>query len=172
MKFHPAKWKPVPWCVWANFYGKMFWFGQELEDLETEHKAASDLFEKQKEEAMATMKKSEDLKSLRLAKSQTRCNLAMPQSTFLKWKRRHTQGSAIILRWIFLLVSVTHCKSAQVDLESWHDFSEIDQLKCTKRAEEVFEQTQRQDRIQNRYPQGQNHREKRALMDFSPTGGV
>jgi len=35
---------------------------KELEDLETEHKAASDLFEKQKEEAMATMKKSEDLK--------------------------------------------------------------------------------------------------------------
>ena len=35
---------------------------QELEDLEAEHKASSDLFEKQKEEAMATMKRSEDLK--------------------------------------------------------------------------------------------------------------
>ena len=37
---------------------------QELEDLEAEHKASSDLFEKQKEEAMATMKRSEDLKQL------------------------------------------------------------------------------------------------------------
>ena len=36
----------------------------ELEDLEAEYKASSDLFEKQKEEAMATMKKSEDLKCL------------------------------------------------------------------------------------------------------------
>lgn len=56
--------------------------------METEHKAASDLFEKQKEEAMATMKKSEDLKSLRLAKSQTRCKLAMPQSTFLEMEKK------------------------------------------------------------------------------------
>ena len=37
---------------------------QEMEDLEAEYKAASDLFEKQKEEAMATMKKQEDLKML------------------------------------------------------------------------------------------------------------
>ena len=37
---------------------------QELDDLESEYKASSDLFEKQKEEAMATMKKSEDLKQL------------------------------------------------------------------------------------------------------------
>lgn len=35
-----------------------------MDDLEAEYKAASDLFEKQKEEAMATMKKSEDLKLL------------------------------------------------------------------------------------------------------------
>ncbi|CAJ1343406.1 unnamed protein product [Effrenium voratum] len=37
---------------------------KEMDDLEAEYKAASDLFEKQKEEAMATMKKSEDLKLL------------------------------------------------------------------------------------------------------------
>ena len=35
-----------------------------MDDLEAEYKAASDLFEKQKEEAMATMKKQEDLKML------------------------------------------------------------------------------------------------------------
>jgi uncharacterized protein (DUF3084 family) len=35
---------------------------KELTDLEVEHKAAADLFEKQKEEAMATMKKQEELK--------------------------------------------------------------------------------------------------------------
>jgi len=34
----------------------------ELNELETEHKAAADLFEKQKEEAMATMKRQEELK--------------------------------------------------------------------------------------------------------------
>ena len=34
-----------------------------MEDLEGEYKAAADLFEKQKEEAMATMKKQEDLKT-------------------------------------------------------------------------------------------------------------
>lgn len=35
---------------------------KELDDLEAEYQAASALFEKQKEEAMATMKRSEDLK--------------------------------------------------------------------------------------------------------------
>ena len=115
--------------MWANVHRKMFQVDQELEDLETEHKAASDLFEKQKEEAVATMKKSEDLKSLRLAKSQTACKLAMPQSTFLKWKRRHPQKSGIILRWIFWLVAVKHCKSAQVwSGKLTHDFSRINQL--------------------------------------------
>jgi len=34
----------------------------EIKDLSDQHKEAADLFEKQKEEAMATMKKSEDLK--------------------------------------------------------------------------------------------------------------
>ena len=37
---------------------------EELDDLEAEYQAASALFEKQKEEAMATMKRSEDLKRL------------------------------------------------------------------------------------------------------------
>jgi len=35
---------------------------KELNELEVEHKAAADLFEKQKDEAMATMKKQEELK--------------------------------------------------------------------------------------------------------------
>jgi len=35
---------------------------KELTELEVEHKAAADLFEKQKDEAMATMKKQEELK--------------------------------------------------------------------------------------------------------------
>lgn len=42
----------------------MMFIDEELDDLEAEHQAASDLFEKQKEAAMATMKKSEELKLL------------------------------------------------------------------------------------------------------------
>lgn len=83
----PSRKMQASTLMWTNGHGKMFWFDQELEDLETEHKAASDLFEKQKEEAMATMKKSEDLKSLRLAKSQTRCKL-VPQSTFFEMEKK------------------------------------------------------------------------------------
>lgn len=99
----------------------MVWFDQELEDLEAEHKAASDLFEKQKEEAMATMKKSEDLKSLRLAKSQTRCKL-VPQSTFFEIKKK---TSAIrkevelfwddFFDWLLWHIANQH----RFDLESW-----------------------------------------------------
>ncbi|CAE7653088.1 DJP1 [Symbiodinium sp. CCMP2456] len=51
---------------------------KEMEDLEAEYKAASDLFEKQKEEAMATMKKQEDLKkSLSKLKDKTNYKIAI-----------------------------------------------------------------------------------------------
>lgn len=46
--------------------------------MEAEYKAASDLFEKQKEEAMATMKKQEDLKkSLSKLKDKTNYKIAI-----------------------------------------------------------------------------------------------
>lgn len=44
---------------------------KELGDLKAEHKGMQDLFQKQKEEAMATMKKAEDLKS-KLSKLQSK----------------------------------------------------------------------------------------------------
>ncbi|OLQ02503.1 Chaperone protein dnaJ 10 [Symbiodinium microadriaticum] len=51
---------------------------KEMDDLEAEYKAASDLFEKQKEEAMATMKKQEDLKkSLSKLKDKTNYKIAI-----------------------------------------------------------------------------------------------
>lgn len=46
----------------AKMKGELEVMEKELTDLEAEHKAAADLFEKQKDEAMATMKKQEELK--------------------------------------------------------------------------------------------------------------
>lgn len=58
---------------------------KELEDLEAEYKASSDLFEKQKEEAMATMKKSEDLKkSLGKLKDKTGYKIAILEAKSAK----------------------------------------------------------------------------------------
>lgn len=128
MKFHPAKWNLVPWC------GQMF--TEKCFDLTRNWKIWRQSTKQQVISSRSRRKKpwlpwrsrrtSSHSDSLSLRRD---ANLPCHNRPFLKWKRRHPQKSGIVLRWIFWLVAVTHCKSTQVwSGKLTHDFSKINQL--------------------------------------------